>query len=153
MLKTIKELFDLRIEPARQRRDPQDTEHALQLATAALLVEVSRADHQVTEAERRTMLDALGRAFDLSADETREIVELAEHEADNAVSLHRFTQLLNEHLGRSEKFHIVELMWRVALADPELDKYEEYYVRKIAELLHVSHGEFIRAKHRVQDSG
>jgi uncharacterized tellurite resistance protein B-like protein len=37
-------------------------------------------------------------------------------------------------------------MWELAYADAELDKYEEYVIRKVADLIYVSHSEFIRAK-------
>jgi len=37
-------------------------------------------------------------------------------------------------------------MWEIAYADNQLDKYEEYVIRKVADLIHVSHSEFIRAK-------
>ena len=84
-------------------------------------------------------------------DESQQLVQAAEREADAAVSLHGFTKLLNESLTPPEKLDVLELMWRVALADRHLDKYEEHLVRKVADLLHVSHSEFVRTKLRVQD--
>jgi hypothetical protein len=41
-------------------------------------------------------------------------------------------------------------MWRVAYADRRLDKYEEYQIRRLAELLHVPHQAYIRAKLRAK---
>ena len=38
-------------------------------------------------------------------------------------------------------------MWAIAYADGDLDKYEEYIIRKVADLLHVSHSDFMHAKH------
>ena len=52
----------------------------------------------------------------------------------------------------ADKEKIVELMWRIAYADKELEKYEEALVRKIADLLYVPHSAFIAAKHRVQST-
>jgi uncharacterized tellurite resistance protein B-like protein len=37
-------------------------------------------------------------------------------------------------------------MWELAFADGDLSKYEEYVIRKVADLIYVSHSEFIRAK-------
>jgi uncharacterized tellurite resistance protein B-like protein len=45
-----------------------------------------------------------------------------------------------------EKNNIIENLWRVAYADSYIDKYEEYYIRKIADLLHISHSNYIKAK-------
>ena len=60
--------------------------------------------------------------------------------------------MLNDNLDAEEKIHVIELLWQVAFADAVLDKYEEYYIRKIADLLYISHKDYIRTKHRVADS-
>ncbi len=61
--------------------------------------------------------------------------------------MYGFTQLINQHCNPQEKFDLVTYMWRIAYADGDLDKYEEYIIRKVADLIHLGHGEFIRAKH------
>ena len=108
-----------------------------------------RADYEVRPAEREAVLRALGAAFDdLSADETRDLLARAEERADDATSLYEFTRFINDRLDHGQKAHIVELLWRVAYADGDLDKYEEHLVRRIADLIHVPHSVFIRMKHR-----
>ena len=37
-------------------------------------------------------------------------------------------------------------MWAVAHADNEVHPHEEYVIRKVADLLYVSHSDFIRGK-------
>jgi len=37
-------------------------------------------------------------------------------------------------------------MWRVAYADGQLDKHEEGIIRRVADLLHIRHNEYIRCK-------
>jgi len=44
------------------------------------------------------------------------------------------------------------MLWQIAYADACLDRYEEALVRKIAELIHVPHREFMQAKHRVVEA-
>lgn len=127
----------------------QDT-RALQLACAALLVEVSRADAVVGVEEERARLDALRRAYGLDEAGALELMEEAEALADRAVSLSDFTQVLREHLGREQRVRVVELLWQVAWADGRIDRYEDYWVRKISDLLYVAHADFIRAKLRTQ---
>jgi len=63
--------------------------------------------------------------------------------------LQDYTRTLHEKLTVSEKHEIVEMLWRVALADERLDKHEDHLVRKIAGLLYVSHGDLIRIRNRV----
>ena len=43
------------------------------------------------------------------------------------------------------------MLWRVTCADGRVDKHEEYLVRKIADLLYVSHRDYIRMKLKVTD--
>ena len=126
-----------------------DKAHALNLATAALLVEISRADNHVSDSERAAMIEALRKSFGLDELEAQELVQLADRAADQAVSLTEFTRLLNQNLTQVDRVSIVQSLWQVANADTDIDKYEEYYVRKIADLLYVSHSEFIRTKLRV----
>ena len=126
------------------------SQHALRLATATLLVEMTRADRQVDSAETDTVLAAIRQRFDLTAEEARDLADLGHDKADHATSLYEFTQVLNDQLGREQKIQIVELLWDVAYADGRIDKYEEQLVRKIAELIYVPHPDFIAAKLRAE---
>ena len=146
MLDAIQEFFRLKIEPD---TTAGPDEHGLQLATAALLFEVLRADNDEHPDERARLEQELCKAFSLSDSETRELAELADCEAAESVSLYQFTGLINQHFSAEEKVRLVEMLWQVAYADGRLDRYEEATVRKITELLHVPYRAFIRAKHRV----
>jgi uncharacterized tellurite resistance protein B-like protein len=87
--------------------------------------------------------------FSLSDDETRLLIAEARHEADHAASLQEFTRRLHEHLSPAEKLKVVEMLWQVALADQKLDKHEDFLVRKVADLLYVSHRDVIRIRNRL----
>jgi uncharacterized tellurite resistance protein B-like protein len=50
----------------------------------------------------------------------------------------------------AEKHRVVAMLWEVALADQRLDKHEDYTVRKIADLLYVTHSDLIRIRNRVR---
>jgi len=147
MFASIKRFFDANLTAATEARDPVDQERAYQLATAALLIEMTRADHDVKSVERNAVTQAVQRAFELDESQTEELLALAEQEADTATSLYEFTRLINRHFNAKQKEHIVELLWHVALADGEIDKYEDHLVRKVADLIYVPHLSFIRAKH------
>ncbi len=150
MFKKLSDFFDKHL-LINDSNEPEVTEHRLQLATAALLVEMTRADFEVQAAEQQKIIELVNRHFSLAAAETKELVELAENEADRAVTLHEFTSLLNDHYSYEQKIHVIELLWEVAYADGEVEKYEDYLVRKVAELLYVKHRDFIAAKHRVEE--
>ena len=150
MFDALRELFQTRV--ALKADAPADTrEHALRLAAAALLFEIVRADAKVGDEELVVMRAALQSTFDLSAEETGELVRLAEAQSKTASSLYEFTSLVDAGLDASEKKRIVELLWLVAFADGRKDAHEEHLVRRIAGLLHVPHPDFIDAKLRARE--
>ena len=151
MIRAFQRLFESTVATAARAAEVEEREHGYHVATAALLVEVMRADYEVRADEREAVLRALDAAFgDLSPEETRDLLARAEERADDATSLYEFTQHINRQLGPEQKAHVVELLWRVAYADGDLDKYEEHLVRRIADLIHVPHSVFIRMKHKAR---
>ena len=150
MLRSLRTLFAQQIENFADT--PTTTPHALQIASAALLMEISRADHEVSDTEQAAVRRAMKQVFDLSDDEIAEIVLAAEDAVETAVSLYDFTAVVNERFSREQKVELLAMLWAVAYADDELDRYEEYYMRKIADLLHVSHSDYIKTKLRVMPS-
>ncbi len=151
MLKDLRELLNKRLGNSAEGTDDRD--RALRLATATLLVEVVRADYEEDLAEGVAVLDQLQEFFGLSEEEAQLLVAEAEQEADHAVSLQSFTRVLHERLTVQEKNSVIEMLWRVALADSRLDKHEDHLVRKVAGLLYVSHGDLIRIRNQVKSEG
>lgn len=127
--------------------DLEKRDDALRLATAVLMVDVARADHVFEDSELNRVLRLVESHFDLSPELAAELVDAADEEAEDLVSLHEFTQLLHNNLGEQEKARIVGLLWQIAYADGRLDKYEDALVLKISDLLHVSRGRVMRLKH------
>ena len=121
-------------------------DRALELACAALMFEVARADFSVETTEQDVVTSLLTAQFNLSADEVSTITEAAVEQADAATCLFEFTRTLNELASAEQKRNLLAMMWRVAMADNELSRYEEHVIRKVADLLYVPHGDFIAAK-------
>ena len=153
MLKALSELLERVLGDAEgDRPAAPDRQHGIRLATALLLVEVERADFDENITEREETLRLLREHFELTDEEAALLVEEAGRTADHAGSLQAFTRRLHEALTYEEKQAIVEMLWKVALADSHLDKHEDHVVRKIADLLYVSHSDLIRIRNRVKDS-
>lgn len=149
MLKSLQRFLDDLLPSADIAADPHAREHGLQLATAALLMEMAHADFAMDPAERDHAVALLSREFNLSPQEAARIAGLGEEQARAAVSLYEFTRALDTALSVSDKVRIIEMLWQIAYADGALDKYEESLMRKLADLLHLSHRQLIQAKHRV----
>jgi uncharacterized tellurite resistance protein B-like protein len=122
-------------------------EEQRRLACAALLIEVAIIDNEFDAEEFQALQSILQNQFDIPAEDCEALTTLAQSECEESTSMYQFTQLVNEQCSQEEKFDLVKGMWSIAYADGDLDKYEEYIIRKVAELIYLSHGDFIRAKH------
>jgi uncharacterized tellurite resistance protein B-like protein len=129
-----------------------DLEHALRLATATLMIEISRADFQQQESELGRMRELLKQQFSLEIGELDELMLQAQDRADNLVSLQHITRLLNENFDQQSKARVIEMMWLVVYADGVKDHYEEHMMRQVSELLYVPHSAFIQARHRAEET-
>ena len=150
MFSSLQELFDT-FTAGSPDETPQGRERALRLATAVLLVEVVRADAKLDPAERAAVFAALRRRFALPDDELASLVELANAQSKTANDYFHFTSRINDHFSQPEKIALVEAMWQVAYADGVLDASENHVISKVADLLHVTHGEYIAAKMRAKE--
>src|SRR5258706_16236912 len=149
MVAAIREFFDKYIKPADQAT-PQDARESIRVAAAALLIEMTRMDENVSDVERARVQRAVEEDFGLSAEETTELLRLAETRAQEATDYFQFTTLIKNHMTPEQKERLIEHLWEVAYADGELHPYEEHLVRKIADLLYVPHDAFIAAKLRAK---
>lgn len=149
MLRRIKNFFEEHLAPERVAGG-QDTEHVLRLAIGALLLEMTHMDGEVWPEQREAVEAAVLEHFDLAADETAELLELAEAERADSTDYFQFTSLINRAYTPEQKIELVELLWRIAYANESLHIYEEHLVRKVADLLYVPHSAFIAAKHKVR---
>jgi uncharacterized tellurite resistance protein B-like protein len=142
MLKALKALFDTSV---RDDRSP----HGRQLAAAALMIELGKADYDSDPAEQAVIVDAIRRCSGLRDDELAALIEDARTSSAQSTSLYEFTSLINQHYSVDEKFALIVELWRIAAADAEIHKYEDHLIRRIADLIYVPHSEFIRAKLQV----
>jgi uncharacterized tellurite resistance protein B-like protein len=148
MFKSLYDKIVGQISAADIEADTRDA--AVRLATAVLMVDVALVDSRFDETEFDRMLELIKGHFGLGTQEAAELINAANAKADELVSVHEFTHLLHKHLSEDEKARVVQLLWTIAYADGELDKYEDSLVLKISDLLHVSRGRVMRLKHDAQ---
>jgi uncharacterized tellurite resistance protein B-like protein len=151
MIIRIKQFFETRL-VITAGTTPEEIEHKLKLTSAILMLEMIHVDEHAHEDEERAIRKILQQQFDLSKEETEELLELAHEEKMDATDYYRFTSLINENYSQEQKIKLVEQLWEIAYADKVIDRFEEHLVRKLAELLHVPHKHFIQAKHRVEST-
>lgn len=150
MLAGIRNFFTQMIEPG-AKEPGAASQHALHLATAALLLEMMRMDSAVTAEETATVTKALQTRFGLGADEVETLMVLAADEARQATDYFQFTSLINKSFSAEQRIQLVEYLWQVAFADGHLDAHEQHFMSKIADLLYVPHSAYIAAKQRARE--
>ena len=115
------------------------------IAIASLLCEVAGADHEIDEKEQAAKLMLIQRLLGLTEEEAAQLLEKAQPQVDQSVSLYDFTSQLRE-LSQPVRIDLIKAMWEVAHADGEIDPMEDAVIRKTAELLYVDHSDFIKTK-------
>ncbi|WP_298447925.1 TerB family tellurite resistance protein [uncultured Marinobacter sp.] len=145
MIESLKKLFSA---PETEHRKPD--EHQLAIAATALMVQLSQVDNEQDERELQAIIDCAIKAHNLTRKEAEDILKAALNQAEDATSLYEFTGQINEALDQDAKQSLLENIWHVALADDRIDKYEEHLIRRIADLLHLNHREFMQARHRAE---
>ncbi|WP_439107481.1 TerB family tellurite resistance protein [Congregibacter sp.] len=141
MIGVLKKLF---LEDSQE--NPHNADEVRRIATAALLIEVARADFAQDAEEEAAMARLLVDTLSLDKDTVDELLKDASKVVDKATSLYEFTRLVNDHYDYEEKCQLINSMWLVAYADKSLSKYEEHLIRRASELIYVTHEDFIRGK-------
>lgn len=140
MLQRLKNLF------AADVASPEERTRREQLAAAALLIELSKADYRRDVREQQAIVDAIRLCYDLEEASLQELLRDAATASDQSTSLYEFTSTINERCSDEEKYRLVREMWRVAAADGAIDKYEEHLIGRVADLIYLSRSMFIKAK-------
>ena len=148
MLKSIQNIFK-----RKQNESAVDSKKSEQeLAYASLLIEVINSDNKFDDRERGKLLEILSNKLDIHKEELDNFTELAQKKSEDSTSLYEFTREINDQYEYEEKVSLITDLWGIAYSDGKLDKYEDYVIRKIADLIYVSHADFIKSKLKVKNT-
>lgn len=142
MLAKISAFFQVLNEP----NNEENNDISVEMACTVLLCEVMRADGHLDDDEQNMLTSIISQQFSLSKEEVKALILKAIELSEHAIDFHQFTSKINAHYSPQEKTHIVTLLWQLAMADGNIASIEEHIIRRIADLLHLSHAEYIRAK-------
>ena len=147
MLKKIKEhISNLNNEPIEMADQEQKDTEIINNACAALLIETALADKVFNEEEMISMKQTLNKVYKVDEQDIEELINESKKKVSESTSLYEYTRLINDLCNYEDKIRLISNLWSIAFADQHLDKYEEYLIRKISDLLHVSHKDFIQQK-------
>ena len=107
------------------------------IAVVALLISTAKYDGNFDDSEKLEIQKLIESYFSLSSQKTDDLFKAAEKLESEANDLHQFTRSLNEVLNEEEKLKIMELIWKIVMADGVIDNYEENLVRRLSGLLYL----------------
>ena len=143
----IKRIKDLLSNFSNQEEDVEDEKiSSLDKACSALLIEVAYADKIFDESEIISLKESLKETYNIDNKIIDELISDAKKTVDESTSLYEYTRVVNDEFDYSDKLELLSRIWKLAFADGNLDKYEDHLIRKISDLIHISHSDFIKIK-------
>ena len=148
MLDFVKDIFS-RAKVGSGESSARKTAHEVQIATCALFLEMAKIDDRFTDEEQEMILSILKDKYGLSRDDADMLEKEAEASLNNSVDLWQFANLINENYSIEEKLDIIELLWQLVFVDGKMNRYEDYLMHKLTNLLRLSDTQLINAKLKV----
>ena len=119
------------------------------LALTALLVRMAKSDGYYAASEIIRIEKIIGKRFDLSHDEAKQLRADSEQLESEAPDTVRFTRAIKDVVGYDDRLAVIEALWEVALADGERDAEEDALVRMAANFLGISDMDSAKARQRL----
>lgn len=119
------------------------------IGLGVLLWIVAETDKKFLPEEEEKIKEVLSSHAKIPEEQMQVVLETVKQAAEDRIDIWSFTHLFTKMLDE-EKIPIVENLFRVACADKDLDFDETEMIRKMSNLMKVSHGDFINAKIRVK---
>ena len=145
MLEKIKSLF---FKTSEEKIAEVQVTQTIDKTCASLIIEVALADKVFDESEINLLKNMLLETYSLKLDDANELIANAKKTVNESTSLDGYTREVNDNFDYQSKLDLLDQLWRMAFADGNIDKYEEHVVRKISDLIHISHNDFIQSKLR-----
>jgi uncharacterized tellurite resistance protein B-like protein len=123
----------------------------IQVATAAIFVELAKADGDFSEEERLHIVESLKGRFGLDDEYVNDLIELSKAELNETVSLYEFSGVINENFTFEDKQELLKNLWRLIYTDKKLDKYEDHLIKIIGGMLKMEHKQVINTKMSVRE--
>ena len=130
------------------------TEHQLydddeKIALAALCVRVAKSDNDYASKEISIIDSELGQHFSLSINEATKLRSEAEKLEQEAPDTVRFTRAIKEKIELDKRRAVLEILWKITLADGKREAEEDSLMRLISGLLGLTDIESAKARQKV----
>ena len=116
-----------------------------------LLLSISKADDIIDDQELKLINNVIVDFFDLTPDNAKEIINNSIKLLDNSTDLYDFGKQLNQSFSYDDKVDFICCAFEVGYSDKNLHFREDYFIRKISNILNVEHSDLIAAKAEIKE--
>lgn len=145
MMSFMKKISQLLETQSKSKNDDSEIIH-IHSALASLLYEAARVDRNVTDEDLTVAAESLSRLAKISIVDAQQFLVTASKPENRPTSYHPLATIINENFTYEQKCQLITSMWSIAHSDNHVDPHEDHIIRKISDLLYVSHQDFIHGK-------
>tara|TARA_B100000579_G_scaffold211269_1_gene172624 strand:+ start:1206 stop:1619 length:414 start_codon:yes stop_codon:yes gene_type:complete len=120
-------------------------------SATVLLLSISKADDIIDHQELKLINNVIVDFFDLTPDNAKEIINNSIKLLDNSTDLYNFGKQLNQSFSYNDKVDFICCAFEVGYCDKNLHFREDYFIRKISNVLNVEHSDLIAAKAEIKE--
>jgi uncharacterized tellurite resistance protein B-like protein len=129
-----------------QTTSPKTSSKKYQVATAALLIEIAKADGHFSDDESNRIIELMKNDYELDDECVNELLEFSKQKVKDSISVYEFSSVINESFTQQEKLELMKNLWRIIYEDGKLDSHEDRLIKIIGSTLNLEHKNVIDAK-------
>ena len=117
-------------------------------AVLSLLIEASKIDGVINNEELELIKSILVNKFHLDSSKAEKSINFVINKSEEKVEIYSDIKVILDNMDHKERVSVVEMLWKIILADGEIDQYEANLISRICGLLHITGPESSEAKKR-----
>ena len=143
MFKNFKSFFE-----AAKKKEQDDQEYLDEdiYAVLSLLIEASKIDGVINNEELELIKSILVNKFNLDSTKAEKSIKFVIQKSDEKVEIYSDIRVILNNMDHHERISVIEMLWKIILADGQIDQYESNLISRICGLLHVTGPESSEAK-------
>ena len=143
MLETLRNKIDQLLgKPATDRLEKSSLHESIWVLLYSLLL----CDDEVTDSELTKIRSIFIEKFEVKPEQMEDLIQQVHVKAEQNTCYHEELQTIRDNCDTDQRVEILDLFWQLAYADGHLSPDEEHMIRRVADLLHIRHENFISTK-------
>ena len=116
------------------------------ISSTCLLLSIAQSDDNLEKNEIDSIKEIISDFFNINLNKMDEIIDISLESLKNSTDLYEFAKELNTSFTYQDRVDFICCTFEVAFADGTLHYLEEFFIKKISNILNVEHKDLINAK-------